>query len=407
MTCRTRSALGLAVAALLAGDVLQAQTALPDSRWQALIGCWVPSTAPAEASAMSANTSAQLPLLCIVPTTGSSVRLAAVVDGNVLLADTVDASGVRRSVTREGCTGWERAEFAANGQRLHYSSELDCGGVRRASTGLISVTPDGELLDVQSITSGVGKSVRVARYVDAGAPASLPADIAAVVTGRGLIASAARTAAGAPLSEADIVEAARTLEPVAMQAWLIERGDRFAFDARALLRFAEAGVPGSVTDVLVALSNPRYFAINRTPLNDVELRGGTRAGTPDHAGRRIYSDMYDSPYGFGLGLGRYSRYDRYGYYYGATPYPGYGYGYGYGYGQYFYRPPVIVMQPGGGGSQGRAVKGRGYTRTRPTESAGRAEPSSSGRSSSGTSGRKASSGSSSSSGGQRKAKPRP
>mgnify|MGYP006163924537 CR=1 FL=1 len=115
--------------------------------------------------------------------------------------------------------------------------------------------------------------------------------------------------------------------------------------------------------------------------------------------------MYGAPYGFGLGLGRYSLYDRYGYYYGATPYSGYGYGYG----QYFYRPPVIVMQPGGGGSGGRAVRGRGYTRNRPTESTGRtAEPSTSGRSSSGTTtSTKASSGSSSSSDAGRKAKPRP
>lgn len=405
MIHRTRSALGLAVAALLAADILAAQAALPDPRWQPLVGCWVPSTAPAQASAMSANSSAQLPLLCIVPTTGSSVRLATVDNGKVMLADTVDASGVRRSVTREGCTGWERAEFAGSGRRVHYSSELDCGGVRRASTGLISVTPDGELLDVQSIASGAGKTVRVARYVDAGVPASLPPDVASVVTGRGLVASAARTAAGAPLSEADIVEAARTLDPVVLQAWLIERGDRFAFDARALLRLAEAGVPGSVTDVLVALSNPRYFAINRTPLgNDVEVRGGARvATTPDRTGRRIYTDMYGAPYGLGLGLGRYSLYDRYGYYYGATPYSGYGYGYG----QYFYRPPVIVMQPRGSDAQGRAVKGRGYTRNRSTGSAGRAEPSTSGRSGSGTAGTRAGSGSSSSSGGGRKAKPRP
>ena len=406
MTNRTRSALGLAVAALLAGEVLQAQATLPDARWQALVGCWTPSTAPTEAAEMSANTSAQLPLLCIVPTTGSSVRLATVDDGNVMLADTVDASGVRRSVTREGCAGWESAEFAANGRRVHYSSEFDCAGVRRASTGVISVTTGGELLDVQSITSGTGKSVRVARYVDAGVPASLPPDIAAVLAGRTLIASAARTAAGAPLSEADIIEAARALDPVVMQAWLIERGDRFAFDAKALVRLADAGVPGSVTDVLVALSNPRFFAINRTPLGtDVEPKASVRPGVADPGGRRIYTDMYGAPYGFGLGLGRYSLYDRYGYYYGAVPYSGYGYGYG----QYFYRPPVIVMQPGGGGSGGRAVKGRGYTRNRPTESTGRtAEPSTSGRSSSGTTtSTKASSGSSSSSDAGRKAKPRP
>lgn len=404
MTNRTGSALGLAAAALLAADALTAQASLPDARWQALIGCWAPSTAPAEAAAMSSNTSAQLPVLCIVPTTGSAVRLATVDDGSVMLADTMDASGVRRSVAREGCSGWESAEFAANGRRLHYSSEFDCAGVRRAATGVISVTAGGELLDVQGITSGAGKSVRVARYVDAGVPASLPPDISVVVSGRALVASAARTAAGVPLSEADIIEAARTLDPLVLQALLIERGDRFAFGAKALVRLAEAGVPGSVTDVLVALANPRYFSISRTPLGtDVDLRGGGSAQSSELAGRRIYADMYGSPFGFGLG--RYSLYDRYGYQYGANPYSAYGYGYG----QYFYRPPVILMQPEGSRAHGRAVKGRGYTRERAGSdgSGSTAQPSGRTGSSSGSSSGSQPASSGSSSGGERKAKPRP
>lgn len=353
---------------------------------------------------MAGNTSARLPVLCIVPTTGSAVRLAMVDDGSVMLADTMDASGVRRPVTREGCSGWESAEFAASGRRVHYSSEFDCAGVRRAATGVISVTAAGELLDVQGITSGAGKSVRVARYVDAGVPASLPPDIAAVASGRALVASAARTAAGVPLSESDIIEAARTLDPLVLQAVLIERGDRFALDAKALVRLADAGVPGSVTDVLVALSNPRYFSISRTPLGtDVDVRGSGSAQTAELTGRRVYTDMYGSPFGFGLG--RYSLYDRYGYHYGAGPWADHGYGYG----QYFYRRPVIIMQPDVSSAHGRAVKGRGYTRDRTgSERTGStAQPSGRTGSSSGSSSGSQPASSGSSSGGERKAKPRP
>lgn len=352
---------------------------------------------------MSGNTSAQLPVLCIVPTTGSAVRLATVDDGSVTLADSMDASGVRRSVTREGCSGWESAEFAASGRRVHYSSEFDCAGVRRAATGVISLTAAGELLDVQGITSGGGKSVRVARYVDAGVPASLPPDIAAVVSGRTLVASAARAAAGVPLSESDIIEAARTLDPLVLQALLIERGDRVALDAKALVRLADAGVPGSVTDVLVALSHPRYFSIGRTPLGtDVDFRGSGSAQTAELTGRRVYTHMYGSPFDFGLG--RHSLYERYGYQYGT----GY-WDYGYGYGQYFYRRPVIVAQPSRPRAHGRAVKGRGYTRDQTNaESIGSAAPPSgrAGSSAGSSSGSQPASGGSSG-GGTRKAKPRP
>lgn len=400
MTNATRSLPGLGVVALLAANAAHAQTTLPDSRWQAFVGCWKPATAvPAEAAGFSANTSAELPVLCVVPTTGSAVRLATVDAGNVMVADTVDASGVRRAVTREGCAGWERASFARNGRRVEYASEFDCAGVGRTTTGVLSVTADGVLLDVQGIAAGAARSVRVARYVNAGVPASLPPEVAAVVGGRGLISSAARTAAGTPLSEGDVIEAARALDPVVLSAWLIERGDRFAVDARALARLADAGVPGSVTDVLVALSNPRHFAIDRTPLGvDLAARQGTGGAGTGYTSPRTHADAFGSPFGYG----RYWLHDQYAYHYGQP----YGYGhdrYGYGSGQYFYRPPVIVVQPRDAAVGGRAVKGRGYTRSGSGESNPRAQPSSTETSGSGA--RRGSGGSSSSGG--RKAKPRP
>jgi len=199
-----------------------------------------------------------------------------------------------------------------------------------------------------------------------------------------------------------------------VEAWLLERGQRFALDAKTLMQLADAGVPARVTDAMVAVSNPQQFAVaHEAP--------ATQYNRPDDevTGRRIPVFLapppYD-PYGWG--------YSPYGYGY---PYSGYGYnGYGYGYGGYYGYPyfggaPVIVA-PGGnvpGGGGGRMVKGQGYQpgvgasstgrtarpRNQPTPSDTRSSGSStsSGASSSGST----SSGSSQPASTTRTAKPRP
>jgi hypothetical protein len=140
-----------------------------------------------------------------------------------------------------------------------------------------------------------------------------------------------------------------------VEAWLLERGQRFALDAKTLVQLADAGVPARVTDAMVAVTNPQTFAV-------AHVNPATQYNRPEDevTGRRIpvflAPPMYD-PYGWG--------YSRYGYGYGyGSPY-GYGYnGYGYGgyYGYPYYGSPIIVL-PGGnvpGGNGGRMVRGQGY-----------------------------------------------
>ena len=59
----------------------------------------------------------------------------------------------------------------------------------------------------------------------------------------------------------DVAEAAERVDAKAVEAWVAERGERFAIDADALVKLADAGVSESIIDVVVAVSYPERFAI--------------------------------------------------------------------------------------------------------------------------------------------------
>jgi len=227
---------------------------------------------------------------------------------------------------------------------------------------------------------------------------------------------AARMGAAALPGIADVIEASRELDPAVVEAWLLQRMPRFAVDARELRRLAGARVPGSVIDLVVALSRPEMF-------NDRLATRGYTLVRVDAARTQVVAmatqtpaDEYTSPPATGS-VGVYEGYsssrrdrcsrctEREIIYYESNSYPSYGYGYypywpyglyplypvypSYPYDPYYpsypnprppqqtppRRPPVIVHEPGPRppGQQpttpapepvnGRAIKGTGYTRS--------------------------------------------
>lgn len=346
-----------------------AQTAAADARWQPWIGCW-----RADPIATVA------PTVCVTPTAvTSAVQIATIDSGRVITRDTVNADGASRQVAKGGCTGTERARFSADANRVYLRSELTCGGgIKRVGTGMLSIAPDGDWIDVQGTSAGGNSAVRATRFHEAKMPASeLPAEVAVVAGPRDLSAGAARTAAGAPLSSPVIVEAVKELDTAVVQTWIVQRGTRFKFDAKELVALADAGVPGSVTDVLIGVSYPDHFALqDRAP----RMVGGNELTSLDSA--RLASEYLNSRcYGYGAYdalWGSASRFDpcgyRYGSYgynyyrYGSYGYSPYGYGYGYGSGYVSYAPVVVVK--GEDKPHGHVVNGHGYTRDSGTGSSG-------------------------------------
>ncbi len=401
----------LAMTATAAG----AQQARVGPKWVAWVGCWTASPA-GESAFVPAPASG--PVVCITPSaSGDAADFTTVDSGKVVSTQRIDASGVEARVDATGCTGTQRANWSADERRIYLRSASNCNGVNSTTSAILAISASGEWLDIHDVKSYGSDNVRVARYRDAGIPAALPAQIASVLRERGVGVEAARMAAGGDVGPTAVIEASRAADSLVVAAWLTEREQHFHVDAKTLVQLAEAGVPGAVTDVLVAASNPGVFQF-------------ARAAQPEDRGTTIYTDAggrrrrvsamgepYD-PWSWGsLGYGY-----PIGYGYGSLGYGRYGYnGYGYGYGGYYggYVPPIVVVTSGTQ-SRGQMVKGRGYTQTQGSSTGSASErprstytppppsTSSSGSSaSSGSSSSGSSSSGSSSSGGSRTAKPRP
>src|SRR5213078_3935993 len=114
---------------------------------------------------------------------------------------------------------------------------------------------------------------------------------ASALVGRNLLAESARIAAGASVRSSDVMEAARAVSAAVTEAWVLERKQAFALDARELIRLADAGVPARVTDAMVAVSNPGVFNV---------AHRGADVDTSEVVGQRIrvYLDP-SSPWDWG------------------------------------------------------------------------------------------------------------
>lgn len=397
-----------AMGALALPSAARAQNVRPDARWQGWLGCWRPVTATSADSYTAwmeqRARDAGAPTLCIVPSTSATaVDFVTVADGKVVARETVDAGDSHRARQRDGCDGWEGASWSANARRVYLKSEYDCaGGVTRTSSGMLAMSNSGELLDIEAIGSGGTKSVHVARYQSVAEPAGFALDSALVPRADAIPVTAARAAAAGALTGSDVVDAVAHADSLVVEAWIVERGDRFTINAKQLAALADAGVPGRITDLLVALAYPKVFALNQPTI------ALAPAAIPATSGRTLYVTVPPTyPYG-------YPGYDYSPFGYSPYGYNGYGYGYGgFGYG-YLYRPPLVIVRPSGGGTarpHGRVVNGHGYTRD-PSPASGASTSTgrdASGSASSPSSGSSTSSSSSSSSGSgeTRHAKPRP
>jgi hypothetical protein len=272
-----------------------------------------------------------------------------------VLAQTVVADASDRSIVDDTCRGIERAEWSRDGQRLFSRATLACPGEpERSVSGMTLLSSDGQWIDVQSITVASRENVRVRRYRRSAGHDTTQA-----------VGPGSRANAGMPvqvdarLSIEDVIEASGEISAGVLEAALIESHARFGLSGRTLLALDAAGVPDSVTDLMVALSYPSEFVVKRAAPDD-------RLASVD-------------PYGY---VGPWGLND---YFFGpfdATPY-GFYFDSGYYYSPFGYsylRTYPILLGGGGFGANtgsagavpretGRVVNGRGYTRVLPTRDA--------------------------------------
>jgi hypothetical protein len=375
------------------------------NHWELWAGCWSLTEETTDGSSSTIARLLGLPAprtkgpgdahVCVTTDGPSAATFATTMADRPVLTETIVADGVQHALAEAGCTGWQRAEWSTLGPRLFASAEMTCGNQPpRTVSGLAMMVAGPTWIDIQMIDSGGQKNIRVRRYHK-------------VSDATGTRRTAPTRGLPPRLTFAEVKEAAAKVSPEALQAALLELKGGFDLNSKRLVELADAGVPRGVIDLMVALSYPDRFIVDR-PTPSSGGGGGSWGFDTFDQSWPFYSNpflftSYFAPFGY-----RYwGAYDNY----------------------YFNGPGFVIINPDGGGTavepsgNGRVVDGLGYTRVRRNvpepanaggvggfstassgSSTGSASSGSGGVSSSGYSGGGASG---SSGGGERTAQPRP
>ena len=322
-----------------------------DARFNGWLGCW-------RLEDDLAGTGVRM---CITPDQ-TGVRLQTVVGTERGLDELVITDGVARPIVDSDCKGTERAEWSQDGLRVFRTTDVTCTKeTARTIKGVAFLAPGPTWINVQHITGeSATTGVRVQRYRRAvnqnladGSKAPQPSGAA----------SAAPTARDSTWSIDDVIEASGKLPADALQAALADVRHGFNMNKSTLIKLDEAGVPDGVIDLMVALTFPKRFVVERAG-GSAPIGVSTGMGwydpfmSPMMTGpyANCYSDQY---YGYR------SYYNMCGSYY--SPYGAY---FPYQYRDYHY------INGGGGwvaidpdapptaSGNGRAINGRGYTQIR-------------------------------------------
>jgi hypothetical protein len=343
-----------------------APAAQVDARFASWLGCW----------RLDDDLTGTGARMCITPEK-NGVRLQTVVGTNKGIDEMVVPDGVSRQITDAECKGTEQAEWSSDGARVFRTTNVTCGKeAARTIKSVAFMAPGPSWINVQHVSGeAANTSVRVQRYRRAanqkladGSTAQQPDASTAMRT----------TQDQTRWSIEDVIEASAKLPAEAVQASLSEVHQGFDMNRKTLVALDNAGVSDSVIDLMVALTFPSKFVVERRGASSAPTGITTGSGwfdpfMPGGLAGGI-NDCY-SPYGYGYR----SYYSMCGSrFYSPFAYNSFGYGgYGYGFDPYYNGwvnvgaiPPVI----GSGGTPaepqgvGRVVNGRGYTQIRSRES---------------------------------------
>jgi uncharacterized membrane protein YgcG len=301
------SIIALAAPALGQPVARQAQKNRDKLAW---LGCWDVMPDPDDTQELPEERQ----MICVAPGDApESLDMTVLIDNENIATETIVPDGSRQPVSDGGCDGWIRSVLSEDRRRLYLQSEATCpDGKLRNLTGASMIVSGNRWIDIHALRADGERELLIQRYrpVEAGT-VRLPGVFSTEM-------NIVRMAAAAPLTTENVIEALQVVDPAVVEAMLLESEVRFGIDSDLLLHLADAGVPGEVIDLMVALSFPDYFSIE----------GGTVARQPEV----YYGGGYWSPW-----------------------YPYYGYGH-----YYHHRYSHHDRNQGG-----KVVSGRGYVSVRP------------------------------------------
>jgi hypothetical protein len=336
-----------------------------DARFAAWLGCW-------RLDDDLAGTGARM---CITPEKGG-VRLQTLVGTQRGIDEVVIPDAAPHAISDAECKGTERAEWSSDGARMFRTTDVTCGKEAPRTVKTLAFMAAGpSWISVQHVSGAAANtSVRVQRYRRAanqqladGSKAPQPEASLTIRT----------TPETTRWSIEDVIEASSKVPAEAVQAALSEVGHGFDVNKRTLVALADGGVKPEVIDLMVALTYPRRFVVERRggsaptgiltgngwfdPMMSPMLMGGMAdCFSPIGYGYRSYYSMCGN---MGYGYSPFG-YDYYGYnrYYGLSGYGGYG-----GWVDVGALPTGTGILPTAQ-ADGRVINGRGYTQIRDRES---------------------------------------
>ena len=332
-----------------------AQTTAPpaaqkmDARFNGWLGCW-------RLEDDIAGTGARM---CITPD-GAGVRLQTLVGKTRGIDELVIADATARPIVDTDCKGTERAEWSNDGQRVFRTTEVACSNEPpRTIKGVAFLAPGPMWINVQHISgASATANVRAQRYRRAanqtladGSKAAQPAASVSIGDAR--------------WSVEDVIEASNKLPAEALQAALTDVRQKFNISRRTLLTLDEAGVPDSVIDLMVALTFPDRFIVERAAGASMPVGVSTGMGWYDPFLSPMWSLQYANCYSPSAYYGYRSYYNSCGpSYYGYNTFSPYGSYYPYNYYPGGWVPVGNVGDVTTPSGEGRVVNGRGYTQIR-------------------------------------------
>lgn len=222
--------------------------------WAAFFGCWAPS-----------GGASTLAVTCVLPVSGSQfeVEQVSLVAGNVMRSVSLQADGERRDITAEGCRGWETAAFSEDASRVYTRGNATCAdNTEQLTSGIFSITPEGQFLQVAAVRVGEQRTVTTQRY-DLVSWMQVPAAVQERLATWTLMATGARTRASLPVDFDLLEDALQFADPSVVEAWMAETGvgdTDFRVTRRELERLVAMKAPERIIDLSVALANPAHFS---------------------------------------------------------------------------------------------------------------------------------------------------
>ena len=217
----------------------------------AWLGCWQPAK-HVEGSPGNDR------LVCVERDSDSEDLIRTLFVGDRIVArSALFAEDSRRGVRDGGCEGWESASRSTDGRRLYRRSEVSCeNGERREFNTVSMIASADRWVEIQMMRFDRHREIAVREYRPVSSnTVRLSGEVPAAVR-------TARLAAAEALTVADVIEALEHVDPAVVEAMLQERAQGFAVNSETLLRMDDAGVPGGVIDLMVALSFPDYFSVD-------------------------------------------------------------------------------------------------------------------------------------------------